>query len=401
MLSAVLALLLKLYCASMTIGTNDVIMFNHWGKLVIENGLAHTYQTMPLFNHTPLVAAFSAVLHQVNGPDAANLGNSPTPFLLRLPGIIADFLAVLVILRIRKLTGSPPWWALVLFALSPVAFMISGYHGNVDSILSFLLLVAVWMCVEKKPVICGLAIGLACHIKVIALLFTPLFFMFWWEQKKWSSFFVAATLLIILGWAPALMSAPLEFYRNTLSYPGYWGIWGISFWLKATGIEAFQKVAMSDLDAAQTMVMSASKYLIILSALTIAWCRRKSAAESLFGSMALIWAIFFVVSTGISAQYFVWLAPFILVATPRWYAAITAASSLFLFVFYNTISNFSATESPWNLGFWNMGFSDGKSFTVWGPWHVVPWLMMIPYLIWFGREIWRDRLTPPGEMEKL
>jgi len=392
LLSAAVAFLLKLYCASTTIGTNDVVMFNHWGKLINRNGLAHTYQTMPLFNHTPLIAAFSAGLQKINGDDAANLGKSEVPLLLRLPGIAADFLMVLVLLRIRQLTGSPPWWALTLFALSPVSYMVSGYHGNVDSVLALMLLVAVWMCVEKKPVLCGLAIGLACQIKVIPLLFTPLFFMFWWEQKKWRPYFITASLLILAGWSPAMVNVPLEFYRNTLSYPGYWGIWGISYWLRATGIEGFQKVGAFELHAMQNTVMSVSKYLIIFSVLAVAWRRRKDRAESLFCSIAFIWAVFFVLSTGIAAQYFVWLAPFILVATPRWYAWITASCSLFLFAFYNTISNFSPTQSPWNPGLWNIGFSEGKHLPFWGPWHVAPWLALIAYLVWHVAKRWRCKL---------
>ena len=73
------------------------------------------------------------------------------PFFLRLPGIIADFLAVFVLVRLRSKIGGPPWWAITLYALSPVAFMVSGFHGNVDSLLAFLLLTAVWLAAEEKP----------------------------------------------------------------------------------------------------------------------------------------------------------------------------------------------------------------------------------------------------------
>src|SRR5690606_25504088 len=108
---------------------------------------------------------------------------------------------------------SPPYWSLGLFALSPVSFMVSGYHGNVDSVLVFLLLVAVWMCVEKKPVFCSIAVGLACQIKVVALILTPIFLMFWWHQKHWKSFFIITSSIIIAGWSAALFTAPVEFYK--------------------------------------------------------------------------------------------------------------------------------------------------------------------------------------------
>jgi len=54
----------------------------------------------------------------------------------------------------------------------------------------------------------------------------------------------------------------------------------------------------------------------------------------------------FVFASGVGAQYLVWLAPFFLLHSPRWYAAVTAASAVFLFAFYTTISH----GLPWNRG---------------------------------------------------
>src|SRR5205823_6107900 len=63
------------------------------------------------------------------------------PFLLRLPGIIADLVIVLVVLQIAKTTKelSVPFWALILFALSPVSLMVSGFHGNTDTVMVMFL----------------------------------------------------------------------------------------------------------------------------------------------------------------------------------------------------------------------------------------------------------------------
>ena len=61
-----------------------------------------------------------------------------------------------VLIRLRGKLGGPPWWAIALFALSPVAFMVSGFHGNVDSVLAFLLLVAAWLAVvNARDPVCG------------------------------------------------------------------------------------------------------------------------------------------------------------------------------------------------------------------------------------------------------
>ena len=118
---------------------------------------------------------------------------------LRVPGILADFLAVLVLMRLREKTGRPPLWALVLFALSPVSLMVSGYHGNVDPVMTLFLLVAAWMCIEQKPLLCGIALGIACQIKVAPLLVAPVFAAYWWPRKKFTGFALAASIVTLAG----------------------------------------------------------------------------------------------------------------------------------------------------------------------------------------------------------
>ena len=410
LLAALIALVAKLYCAGMTTGTNDVIFFHGFGKRINQNGLAHTYKTVSIFNHTPLVGGYAALLQKLES-DAQGTQNTDVrdlrvlPLMLRLPGIIADFLAVLVLLRLRARTGSPPWWALGIFALSPVAFMVSGFHGNVDSVLALLLLVAACMAVEKQPALCGLALGLACNVKVAPLLLAPVFLAWWWQRGKWLPFSLTAGVVTLVGWAPALLGAPKEFLGNVLGYQGYWGIWGLSYWLRASGAAVFEKVGFAELSGAQIIVMSVTKYLIIGSVLAVAWWRRKSDAPGLFTTLAWVWALFFVCATGIAPQYFVWLAPFLLVVTPRWFAAVTAAASVFMFVFYNVTSNVTTKEGkvtggdPWAMPWehpWNLSNSQNVHIAWWGPWQTLPWVVLIGCLAWLTMRIWKERVQNAG-----
>src|SRR5260370_12216773 len=97
------------------------------------------------FNHPPLTGEFFGLLYHLSSyisPPAPGSVPRSFPFLLRFPSILADFLAVLILLRLREKTGGPPVWSLVLFALSPVAFMLSAFHGNVDPLIVCVLLMA-------------------------------------------------------------------------------------------------------------------------------------------------------------------------------------------------------------------------------------------------------------------
>jgi hypothetical protein len=43
--------------------------------------------------------------------------------------------ALALLAKLREKTGRPSWWVLGLFAASPISFMVSGFHGNVDSLM--------------------------------------------------------------------------------------------------------------------------------------------------------------------------------------------------------------------------------------------------------------------------
>ncbi len=403
LLAALIALVAKLYCAGTTTGTNDTVFFYGFGKVINQHGLAYTYANYPIFNHTPLVGGYAALLQRIE--PGSQMKMELLPFLLRLPGIIADFLAVFVLLRIRTITGGPPWWAIGVFVLSPVAFMVSGFHGNVDSVLALLLLVAAWLALENKPALCGLALGLACNVKVAPLLLAPVFLAWWRERRAWRPFLLSAAVVTLAGWAPALLGAPREFLGNVLGYQGYWGIWGLSYWLRASGAPVFEKVGFAELSSAQLLVMGICKWGIIAGVLAIAWLRRKSAAPGLFTTLAWVWALFFVCATGVAPQYFVWLAPFLLVATPRWSAAVTAAASVFLFVFYNVTANVRTDRvritggDPWTPPWvkpWDLARSDNPHIALWGPWQTLPWIILVGCLVWLSMRVWKERAQKAG-----
>jgi hypothetical protein len=408
-LAALVALVAKLFCAAKTVGTNDTVFFYGFGKAINKQGLTWTYEQVAIFNHTPLVGGYAALIQAAEERCGGKIESVPyylqmklLPFFLRLPGIIADFLSVLVLIRLRTKIGGPPWWAIGLFALSPVAFMVSGFHGNVDSVVAFLVLTAAWLAAEDKPALCGVALGFACNVKVAPLLLGPVFFLWWWgrvDRRAWRLFALCAALVTLAGWSPALIGAPGKFLGNVLGYQGYWGIWGVSWCLKQTGADAFQKVGFEQLTAAQFLVMGVCKWGIILATCAVAWWRRKADARGLFVSLAWVWVLFFVCAAGIAPQYFVWLAPFLLVAAPRWAAAVTAAASAFIFVFYNVTANVITDGTriiggdrwavPW-LHPWNLAKSDNPHIALWGPWQLLPWLTLIACLVWLSRQAWRN-----------
>ena len=163
--AAVLALLAKLYIAYTTFGTDDVLSFFQFARALTAHGLQWTYANLPNFNHPPLTAYFLRGIYYLDQYPSLKQSHL-FPFLLRLPGIVADFVVVLVllILKRRKTPLLIPTWALVLLALSPASIMISGFHGNTDPVMVMFLVLAAAMFFFDRPIASGLFLALACHV---------------------------------------------------------------------------------------------------------------------------------------------------------------------------------------------------------------------------------------------
>jgi hypothetical protein len=377
LLLAIAALIAKIYCAASTIGTSDVVFFYNFARTIHELGLIAMYRITPLFNHTPLVGWFSeaAYVFSGGGPDDDQF----FAFYLRLPAIFADFFGVIALLWLREKTGRPGWWALGLYAASPVAFMVSGYHGNVDSVMAFGVLLAGIACAVDRPALCGLCLGFACNIKIVPLLLVPAFFFLWWQRRQAWRFAVAAVLTTLIGWSYPLFTIPGIFLRNVLGYGSIWGVWGITYFLRLTNVTAFQGMTFSDFTPAQATIEKVLKAAIVILALAIAWRRRKVESVEIFQTLALTWAVFFVFTPGFGAQYLAWFAPCFLVASDEWYAGLTVASSVALFRFYDTISQ----GMPWRQGLTVHAIANQWTWAL-----VLPWLALAAFLVWQLRLIY-------------
>jgi len=371
LLLAAAALCAKLYCAATTFGSSDVVFFYQFAGTIHEKGLLAMYRETPFFNHTPLVGWFSDAAYVFAG------GEKPFfVFYLRLPAIFADFFAVIALLWLREKTGQPPWWALCIFAASPVSFMISGYHGNVDSVMALGVLLAGIACAVNRPALCGLCLGLACNIKIIPLILAPAFFFLWWQRRQALRFSIPTVLTVLVGWSYPLCTIPAIFLKNVLGYGSIWGVWGITYGLRLTDLPALRNIAFLETTPTQAAIMSGLKLVIVISALVLAWRGRKAEGLAIFQTLALIWGVFFVFAPGFGAQYLAWLMPCFLMANARWYAWLAATSSVALFVFYNVIS----------LGMpWRFGFRVHSTAAQWTPSLVMPWLVLAAFLVWQAR----------------
>lgn len=121
-----IGLIVKLVIALNTFGSNDAVLFYTFAKSLSQDGLAWTYQHSILLNHPPLTAYYLQLIFYLDHQAFFQANGFTFPVLLRLPGILADFVVLLVLVEISRKHAEMriATWALALFALSPVSLMI-------------------------------------------------------------------------------------------------------------------------------------------------------------------------------------------------------------------------------------------------------------------------------------
>ncbi len=368
-IACILALIAKIYCGATTFGTNDTGLFELYGRAVAEVGLEETYRTSTHFNHTPFLASILAVMHVVS----SNTGFS-FPLLLRLPGIFADLVVCLVLWRlvVRERPGIVPIWWCVVFALSPVCFMVSGYHGNFDSVMAMFLFLSAYQCVRGNSDLSAVFLALAIHVKVAPIIVSPVFFFFWLARGKGVRFFLVTSALVLAVWLIPLVQYPTIFLRNVLGYSSYWGTWGITYWLRLTGNPDMHLVSFYGLTAIQKHIMLGMKIAVLSAVLGIAWRRRKCEPEGIFTTLSLVWSAFFVFAPGVLLHYLVWPSCCVLLYSRKLYTLLLVTGSVFLFLCYTVING----GIPWDKGLFRVDVLE-----LWLPFSNIPWFGFIILLI--------------------
>jgi hypothetical protein len=123
------------------------------------------------YNHPPLAGWWLLLNNWVTANTAVSL-----PFLIGLPAILADVVAAWLIFTV--LSHRRPLWeataAGVLVGCSPVLVIISGFHGNTDSVFVMFSLLSAWLLADRgRPGWSGVCFATALSIKIIPIEILP------------------------------------------------------------------------------------------------------------------------------------------------------------------------------------------------------------------------------------
>lgn len=160
-----------------------------------ENPYAYFYDAgaADAFPYPPLMLYFLGFL----GGFAANL----SPFLIRIPLLLADISILLVLSRLLK---GKTLKLLKYYWLSPVLIYISYIHGQLDVIPIAFLLASSYFLFKRKYMLSAFILGLGIATKTNLVLVIPFYMLYVWKnnnEKKWAKLALPALITLLVVFA--------------------------------------------------------------------------------------------------------------------------------------------------------------------------------------------------------
>ena len=239
--TAAVVLILKLWVAATTFGTNDVRYWQSFAAGVRRVGPINICTRCPsqtwtphskpavlaaLYNHPPLIGCLLVAVNHL-----VRLGFS-LPFLIRAPACIADAVTTLLIFELlrRRRSLRAATAAAMLVACSPVLFIISGFHGNTDPVFVMFTLLSAYLLINRpwpalpwvSAALAGVAFALAVSVKLVPIVVLPTLVLLAARlgRRQLAWFVLGAGLVLLQLWGPVVLRQWWLFRADVLGYAG-------------------------------------------------------------------------------------------------------------------------------------------------------------------------------------
>ena len=338
--AAALVFALKTTLAFRTFGTSDIVTWNQdlqkldtegWQALyrdgvdsVSPSGASYHY--VQVFSHPPFMLHVIPLWGWLARHTGLALG-----FWVRLTCSLADLGTLLLLCLFRaklpELRIQPA--GLLLFAMSPILFMISGFHGNSDPIMMFLVLLSIYfMEIRKQSGWSAAILGLAMGIKVVAVIFAPALLFFNPTIREKLRFLLVTMGVVAVGAFPYVLQNPFLIVQRLSHYSGQPQVWGWSS-IASAFADSTRYHWIADAFTSYGKVL----LLLMLVVLSIAMNRDKG-RWALFSQCGLLAFFFIFFIPGFGVQYLAWLVPWIVVLNVWVIALYSVSAGAFLAAVY-------------------------------------------------------------------
>jgi hypothetical protein len=247
------------------IGSADAHVWSQHAAYILLHGLASAYQAPAgynMYNHPPVMGWLSALWSSLSGGDLLKFTR-----WLKVPGLIGELVAIALLWRF----GSPV--AAAIYALSPVAILISGFHGNTDAFCAVFVLAGTIAADRQHWFTAGAFFAAAINVKLVPLLFVPILLLAA-PRRALPKLAAGLALVVIPFIPPALGGAAAGMRSHLLGYIPVSDLWGVMAFL----IPANGKPRLAALHSAGSWYAANGRF-VVLAAIVIfaAWARLQNA----------------------------------------------------------------------------------------------------------------------------
>lgn len=319
-----------------SIGTNDVYNWLQFDNLLGEVGISDAYGHHPELNHPPLMLVILHGLSRLSSLTGIQLTD-----LLRLLQTAADALAYFVLLFLGRELFPPRLATTPAFVLmlAPISMFISGFHANSDPLMISLVLLAVGFFVADRSFLSGIALGLACGIKILPLLVVPFFFLL--SRRADRVRFILGLASSLAGiFLPLLVTGGTGPLRQIFGYSGLTGEWGLIPTLLLLNQRFPDALTSTALFKAAVIYNDYGRSITVAGLFILyAWCLRLVGSEErermLISFIGLTFLLFLALTPSYGVQYLVWPVAFLsFLLSFRTAIALIAVLSAYVFLTY-------------------------------------------------------------------
>lgn len=277
--------------------------------------------------------------------------------VMRLLMILSDIGIIYFGSKLLKLLNLPKS-NILLYALNP--FIIIELTGNLhfEAVMLFFAVWSLYLLVKQKWIGAAILIGLSVSVKLIPLIFLPLFFQ-WFIKNKWRGFFqyvlfcFIVVITVIVTFLPFLTSEFIENYKSTV------GLWfnkfefnaSLYYIARAIGYtkRGFNEIAV----IGQIMPMIAVSFLLIIT-----FFRKNKQPIELISALLLGLTFYYFTTTTMHP----WYISTLLILSVFTKYRFTIVWSITILLSYQAYAN-----TPWKENLWFIG---------------IEYLFVYGYLIW-------------------
>lgn len=330
------------------VGANyDIESFQLVGNALLNGEEVYTSAARGRHPYLPLQ------MYAVGAATYLNL-HTAVPFILwiKLPAVLADVLITLIVysaVRRWLRNDTAALYGALLYALNPIAVMVSAYHGQFDSVSVLLLLMAwyTWFFgaqIKKSASFLGFAI----LNKSWPIVFFPVAFIRLSNHRQrliYTLLTFSIPVIFTAGYVIAFSSDPTPMLRRALTHSGVPGYWGASLIIYFLGQPFF------DPEKLWPTALWIQRILILLTGIaTLWWTRHQSALDALLTIILSIFAI----TLGLGIQWLLWPIAFAIVNQEqnrlKWY---TLAGAFLIFTHLYGLHMY-----PWAKELWGTTQAD-------------------------------------------